>query len=77
MKKQRGFTLVEIAIVLVIVGILIGGFMMPLGIQIENKRRVDATRQIEQIKEALFGFAMAQGRLPCPSAHPAAWPLPG
>jgi prepilin-type N-terminal cleavage/methylation domain-containing protein len=65
--NQDGFTLVEIAIVLLIIGILIGGFAMPIGQQVENKRRSDARHQIDEVKEALIGFAMAHGRLPCPA----------
>ncbi len=43
MKIQRGFTLIEMAIVLVIVTILIGGLAMPLSAQIQA-RRIAETR---------------------------------
>ena len=38
MTIQRGFTLIEMAIVLVIVTILIGGLAMPLSAQIQARR---------------------------------------
>lgn len=66
-QKQTGFTLVEISIVLLIIGILIGGFAMPIGQQVENKKRSDARNQIAEVKESLIGFAIAHGRLPCPA----------
>jgi prepilin-type N-terminal cleavage/methylation domain-containing protein len=36
--NRAGFTLVEMAIVLVIVGLLLGGLLMPLSAQIEQRR---------------------------------------
>ncbi|MDD5329059.1 MAG: type II secretion system protein [Sulfuricella sp.] len=67
MNKQNGFTLVEMAVVLAIVGLLLGGTLIPLSARIEN-RRVEETRQaLDEIREALVGFAVVNGRLPCPA----------
>ena len=44
MKRTRGFTLIELAIVLVIITILIGGLAMPLSAQIQA-RRIAETKQ--------------------------------
>lgn len=63
----QGFTLIEIAIVLVIVGLLLGGLLMPLATQVEVQRRTETERTMEQIREAMIGFAIANGRLPCPA----------
>ena len=65
--KTSGFTLVEMAIVLVIVGLLLGGLLMPLSAQIEQRRIGETQKALEEIKEALIGFAVANGRLPCPA----------
>lgn len=68
MKTNRaGFTLVEMAIVLVIVGLLLGGLLMPLSAQVEQQRISETQKMLEEIKEALIGFAIANGRLPCPA----------
>jgi len=64
---ERGFTLVEMAIVLVIVGLLLGGLLMPLSAQMEQRRIGETQKALEEIKEALIGFAVANGRLPCPA----------
>ena len=64
--KQRGFTLVEVAIVLVIMGFLLGGLLGPLSIQMEESRRKATLGNIDQAHEALIGFALSTGRLPCP-----------
>jgi len=66
-KNSTGFTLVEMAIVLVIIGLLLGGLLMPLSAQLEQQRISQTQKYLEQIKEALLGFAAANGRLPCPA----------
>ena len=55
------------AVVLVIVGLLLVGLLLPLGAQMEQ-RNVSATQgQLEAAREALIGFAIANGRMPCPA----------
>ena len=65
--SRNGFTLVELAIVLVIVGVLLGGFIGSLASRIEVTQRDNTKDQLEDIKSALLGFASAEGRLPCPA----------
>ena len=62
-----GFSLVEIAVVLVILSVLIAIVAVPLATQIEQRRSEETLRQLEGIKEALMGFASSKGRLPCPA----------
>ena len=64
----HGFTLAELAIVLLIVGLLLAGVLTPLATQIEVKRIGDAQKSLEDIKEALIGYAISQSppHLPCP-----------
>lgn len=63
---QCGFTLAEIAIVTLILGLMVVGVLGAVTNQI-NQARVSATqRQLEEIREALLGFAAAKGYLPCP-----------
>ena len=42
MKRQQGFTLVELAIVVLIMGLVLGGLAVPLATQRENARFRDA-----------------------------------
>ncbi|WP_229261229.1 type II secretion system protein [Duganella levis] len=65
--RQSGFTLVEIAIVLLIVGLMIGGMLAPLSSQMEQRRVTDTKRAMEEAREALYGFALRNGYLPCPA----------
>lgn len=67
MKSARGFSLVELAVVLVILGFIIGALMMPLQAQRENTLRLQTENQLEIAKKALIGFAQTNGYLPCPA----------
>jgi len=60
------------AVVLVIVGLLIGGLLAPLASQIEARNFADTQKQLEYAREALLGFAIVNGRLPCPASSSSA-----
>ena len=55
MRKERGFTLVEIAIVLVIIGLLLGGILRGQEL-IQNARVRNIIDQQNSVKAAFFGF---------------------
>jgi type II secretory pathway pseudopilin PulG len=63
----RGFTLAEIAIVLFIMLLLLGGLLVPLSAQIEIRSMTEAQRTLADVREALLGFAVSRRRLPCPA----------
>ena len=65
--KNAGFTLTELAIVMIIMALLIGGMMVPLSAQQDIRNNTETTRQLEEIREALLGFAVTKGYLPCPA----------
>jgi prepilin-type N-terminal cleavage/methylation domain-containing protein len=63
MRSQKGFTLVEIAIVLVIVGLLIGGILK--GQEMVKSGKVKkATKQMEQLVAAINAYQDKNGKLP-------------
>lgn len=64
---HSGFSLVELTIVLLIVALLSGGLMLSLSSQQEQAQSKELQHQWELQSEALLGFAMANGRLPCPA----------
>lgn len=64
---QQGFSLVEMAVVLVILALLIGGMLLPMSAQRDLKLTADTAQQLENAREALLGFMVINGRLPCPA----------
>lgn len=65
-RRMRGFSLIEMAVVMVVLGLALGGLLGPLSQQMESSDRKQAQAQLKTIKEALIGHAMTEGRLPCP-----------
>lgn len=61
-----GFTLVEMAIVLVIFGLLLTMFLTPFTTQRDAQNRSKTAVLLGEAKEALMGFAITNGYLPCP-----------
>lgn len=66
---QRGFTLIETAIVLVIMGLILGGLMTPLSVQMENSRRSETLALLSSTTDALMGYTLMTGHLPCPDTN--------
>jgi prepilin-type N-terminal cleavage/methylation domain-containing protein len=64
--RQRGFTLIEIAIALLVVSILLGYSLALLPVQQDLKKSRRADREIDLIIEQLVAHAQVNGRLPCP-----------
>ncbi len=64
--KQQGFTLIELAVVLFLVTLVLGGVMMPLATRVEQEGREKTEAQLQEIKETLIGYAIVNGHLPCP-----------
>ena len=64
--RQTGFTLIEIAIVLVIVGIIISVAATVLPSLIQSAKIKKARAILDKTDYALQGYIIANGRLPCP-----------
>lgn len=68
MKGKNGFSLIEMAIVLFIVALLLGGLLPTVSSQLEQQRRNETRKQLDEIQQALVGYAIINGRLPCPAS---------
>jgi prepilin-type N-terminal cleavage/methylation domain-containing protein len=64
---SRGFTLVELAVAMFIVALLLGSVLVPLATQVEQRQISDTQKKQDEIKEALIGYALVNGYLPCPA----------
>ena len=65
---QQGFTLVELAIVLSIVGLLLAMIIPSLSAQRDIRNRNETLHLLNQAKEALIGYVLVNRHLPCPDA---------
>ena len=66
-QRQLGFTLVEMALVLIILGFVLGALLLPLQAQRQQIAQSQTENTLELAKQALLGFAQSNGRLPCPA----------
>jgi len=64
--NSAGFSLLEVSVVLLIMGLLLGSVMRPMASQFREQNRKTTLRQLQALHESLIGFASARGRLPCP-----------
>ena|ERR1700693_596448 len=67
MSRSKGFSLVELAVALAIIALLLAGALIPLSTQIDVRSGADTQRSMDSIRDAIIGFAQANGRLPCPA----------
>lgn len=84
MMNARGFTIAELAVAVAIIAVLLFGAMIPFATQVDIRNLAETRRTMDSIKEAILGFAQANGRLPCPANGATAdgtvdsttWPTP-
>ncbi len=67
-KPQIGFTLVEMAIVMFIIALMLGSGLTLYSTQDDQQKIDDTNTLLSNAQEALIGFAIANGRLPCPAS---------
>ncbi len=65
--RIAGFTLIEIAVVLVVVGLLLSGAMYGIKPVIDSSRTATTNGKLERIELALLAYVMQNGCLPCPA----------
>jgi prepilin-type N-terminal cleavage/methylation domain-containing protein len=70
-KNQFGFSLIEMAMVLLIISLIISSLLLPLSTQITQKRLKTTQRDLEIINESLLGFLVINNRLPYPASNSA------
>lgn len=66
-RKPGGFTLLEMAMVLMIIGLLLGGLLPTISGQIEQQHRNETRKLMGEVRDSLLGYVMINGRLPSPA----------
>ncbi|MCI0400339.1 MAG: type II secretion system GspH family protein [Gammaproteobacteria bacterium] len=66
---DAGFSLLEVLIVLFVLALLMGSVLAPLSTQMEQSERRRTQEILDQAREALYGFAITNGRLVCPDCR--------
>ncbi|WP_018607773.1 type II secretion system protein [Uliginosibacterium gangwonense] len=67
-QAQTGFFLVEVAIAVIVFGILMAGAIAVLRLQTERAQRGETQSALDEAKQALLSYAASNGRLPCPAS---------
>lgn len=66
-RLKRGFTLIELSIVLVVIGLLAVGGFAAINPILESTKRTETRGKLEQIEKALTLWVMRYECLPCPA----------
>jgi prepilin-type N-terminal cleavage/methylation domain-containing protein len=67
--KSSGFTLVEVAIVLVVVGLLLAGGINLMSVSSDTASYKESKNNLNDIKEAILGLYVNKNFLPCPDTN--------
>jgi len=65
--NNSGFTLIEITMVMLIIVLLMTGLLPTITSQIDLQRTTETRKLLRDIQEALIGYTLIYGRLPCPA----------
>ncbi len=68
MKKQAGFTLVDMAMMLAVVGVLTASLLSSSTVKKETKYLTTSTTHMQEINDAITQYYIKFGALPCPAS---------
>ncbi len=68
MSSRGGFTLIEIAIVLTVIGILLSGGLFAVTPIVQQAAVTETKAKMDVVRTALLTYVIARGCLPCPAA---------
>jgi prepilin-type N-terminal cleavage/methylation domain-containing protein len=67
MRRSKGFTLIEMALVLLILALLGSALIQGLGAQLKRRDEAATDASLDEARDALLGYAIIHARLPCPA----------
>ncbi|MBN9543189.1 MAG: hypothetical protein J0G32_05290 [Alphaproteobacteria bacterium] len=73
--QEKGFSLVEVSIILMIAGLLISGYVTWIAPAAKSNafKFIETQQKIQDINDAVEKFVSLNGRLPCPASSTIAW----
>jgi prepilin-type N-terminal cleavage/methylation domain-containing protein len=74
--RESGFTLIEMAVGLLVLSLLLATLLSPIAAQIDQRKISDTQNALNLITDALTGYALSKGYLPCPDKISGAASLP-
>lgn len=69
MRRLRGFTLIELAMVLVLIGLLVGMGAGLIGLLVKRAKYSESRERVKENVEAIVGYALTHGHLPGTSSE--------
>jgi type II secretory pathway component PulJ len=66
--RRAGYTLLELALALVVIAFLTVAMAMPLAAQVQLRRADETRRRLDDARDVLLAFAATHARLPCPAS---------
>jgi len=66
---NKGFTLIELTMVLLILGLLLSSFLAPLAARVEQQERNNTQIQLDEIEKIIYGHVLQNAYLPCPDCR--------
>lgn len=66
---MKGFTLIEVSVVLCVLGLLASQLIPIVKITQERKVRALTQKELNELSEAIYGFLIINYRLPCPDTN--------
>lgn len=67
--RARGFTLIELAVALAVLAIMTGSLLGSLRVYVEQRDVQQTEQQLARVIDALYGYALVNGHLPCPASE--------
>jgi prepilin-type N-terminal cleavage/methylation domain-containing protein len=66
-RRSTGFTLVEMAVVMLILTLLVGGLSTGLGAHLSRRAEANTDEALAEARDALLGYVVRKGMFPCPA----------
>jgi prepilin-type N-terminal cleavage/methylation domain-containing protein len=65
--RPAGFTLLEMSVVLVIIGVVLAGGMSMFTASLQKRQQQETRAKLDAIQQALYLYRLSANRLPCPA----------